>query len=142
MPAADPASAPGRSPDGPPAPPPGALAREEEGHGDTITLAHGFTQTRRLWGGLDRRLAARFRVRRVDLPGHGDSAGIRAGVPEAATGLVDAGGPGAYLGYSMGARHCLRAALDHPEAVTSLVLISGTAGLEDPPGAGDPSRRG
>jgi 2-succinyl-6-hydroxy-2,4-cyclohexadiene-1-carboxylate synthase len=32
----------------------------------------------------------------------------------------------------MGARYCLHAALSHPERVSALVLLSGTAGLEDP----------
>ena len=41
-------------------------------------------------------------------------------------------GPAAYLGYSMGARFCLHLALARPQAVESLVLISGTAGIDDP----------
>ena len=42
------------------------------------------------------------------------------------------GGRADYLGYSMGARFCLHLALDQPERVESLVLISGTAGIDDP----------
>ena len=45
---------------------------------------------------------------------------------------MHAAGPGSYVGYSMGARYCLHAALAHPEVVESLVLVSGTAGLGDP----------
>jgi 2-succinyl-6-hydroxy-2,4-cyclohexadiene-1-carboxylate synthase len=38
---------------------------------------------------------------------------------------------GILVGYSMGARMALHAALQHPETVTHLVLVSGTAGIED-----------
>jgi 2-succinyl-6-hydroxy-2,4-cyclohexadiene-1-carboxylate synthase len=38
---------------------------------------------------------------------------------------------GILVGYSMGARMALHAALQHPEKVTHLVLVSGTAGIAD-----------
>jgi 2-succinyl-6-hydroxy-2,4-cyclohexadiene-1-carboxylate synthase len=41
------------------------------------------------------------------------------------------GGEADYLGYSMGARFCLHLAILQPELVRSLVLISGTAGIDD-----------
>jgi len=37
-----------------------------------------------------------------------------------------------YVGYSMGGRLALRLALDRPELVSALVLVSATAGIEDP----------
>ncbi len=37
-----------------------------------------------------------------------------------------------YLGYSMGARFCLHLALARPDLVRRLVLVSGTAGIDDP----------
>jgi len=121
-----------------PSPPPvparpatGPLHAETIGRGGRLVLAHGFTQTGRLWGGLDRILARHHQVVRVDLPGHGRSSGVRADLPTTADSLVAAGGRGTYLGYSMGARVCLHAALDRPTSVESLVLISGTAGIED-----------
>ena len=42
------------------------------------------------------------------------------------------GGPAAWLGYSMGGRYALHVALRHPRLVEKLVLVSTTAGLEDP----------
>jgi 2-succinyl-6-hydroxy-2,4-cyclohexadiene-1-carboxylate synthase len=39
------------------------------------------------------------------------------------------GGAGAYVGYSMGGRLCLRLALDRPEVVSRLVLVSASPGL-------------
>jgi pimeloyl-ACP methyl ester carboxylesterase len=68
----------------------------------------------------------------VDLPGHGGSGPVRATLAEGAGLLADAGGRATYLGYSMGARFCLQLALARPAVVDRLVLISGTAGLEDP----------
>jgi 2-succinyl-6-hydroxy-2,4-cyclohexadiene-1-carboxylate synthase len=102
------------------------------GQGPRLVLAHGFTQTGAVWGSLDTRLATDHQVVRVDMPGHGDSAGVRADLPQGAGLLGTVGGRAAYLGYSMGARFCLHLALDQPERVDSLVLISGTAGIEDP----------
>jgi 2-succinyl-6-hydroxy-2,4-cyclohexadiene-1-carboxylate synthase len=68
----------------------------------------------------------------VDAPGHGGSSAIEADLADGASLLVDAAGRGTYVGYSMGARVCLHAALAHPDAVERLVLLSGTPGIEDP----------
>jgi len=45
---------------------------------------------------------------------------------------VERGGRADYVGYSMGARVCLQAAVDHPASIERLVLISGTAGIDHP----------
>lgn len=97
-------------------------------------LAHGFTQTGRLWGPFGDELAAGRLLVRVDLPGHGGSSAVRADLPAAGDLLAMAGGAGPYdlLGYSLGARVALHAALAHPDRVRRLVLIGGTAGIEDP----------
>ena len=110
----------------------GVLDAEEVGAGRRLVLAHGFTQTARCWGALADDLAADHRLVLVDLPGHGRSAEVDADLATGADLLVRAGGRGCYVGYSMGARFCLHAALAHPEKVASLVLVSGTAGLDDP----------
>jgi 2-succinyl-6-hydroxy-2,4-cyclohexadiene-1-carboxylate synthase len=86
-----------------------------------------------VWGGLDDDLAADHRLVLVDLPGHGGSATVAADLWAGAARLGDAGGPGTYLGYSMGARFCLHLALQHPDLVERLVLVSGTAGIDDAP---------
>ena len=106
-------------------------------------LAHGFTQTSRSWDPIRARLAARLpdvETVAVDLPGHGDSADVEATLWGAADHLVQRGGPGTYVGYSMGGRVCLHAALSHPESVERLVLIGATAGIPDP-GERDDRRR-
>jgi 2-succinyl-6-hydroxy-2,4-cyclohexadiene-1-carboxylate synthase len=96
-----------------------------------VVLAHGFTQTGRVWGGMDRHLAADHRIVRLDLPGHGQSSSVRAGLTDGALLIGQAGGPAVYVGYSMGARFCLDLALVRPDLTAGLVLISGTAGIDD-----------
>jgi 2-succinyl-6-hydroxy-2,4-cyclohexadiene-1-carboxylate synthase len=41
-------------------------------------------------------------------------------------------GPAEYVGYSMGGRLCLQLALDRPEVVERLVLVSASPGIADP----------
>ncbi len=108
------------------------LHRERRGDGPALVLAHGFTQTHRIWGGLDADLAADHAVAAVDLPGHGASGGVAADLVTGAALLGAAGGAADYLGYSMGARFCLHLALARPDLVRRLVLVSGTAGIDDP----------
>jgi 2-succinyl-6-hydroxy-2,4-cyclohexadiene-1-carboxylate synthase len=67
----------------------------------------------------------------VDLPGHGGSGGVRVGFEEAAGLVGEAGGVGAYVGYSLGGRLCLRLALERPDLVRALVMIGGSPGIAD-----------
>jgi 2-succinyl-6-hydroxy-2,4-cyclohexadiene-1-carboxylate synthase len=97
-----------------------------------VVLVHGFTQTQASWEPVAARLRSRWRLVRVDLPGHGGSAGVRAGFAEAAGLLGECGGRAAYVGYSLGGRLCLRLALDRPELVRALVLLGASPGIADP----------
>jgi 2-succinyl-6-hydroxy-2,4-cyclohexadiene-1-carboxylate synthase len=100
--------------------------------GGRVVLAHGFTQTQASWAPVGERLARRWQVVRVDLPGHGRSGRVRVGF-EAAAGLVgETGGVAAYVGYSLGGRLCLRLALDRPDLVRALVLVGASPGIADP----------
>ncbi len=98
-----------------------------------IVLAHGFTQTARSWATVQRLLADRGYpdAVAVDLAGHGDATDLAHDLVQSGDHLVAAGGIGTYVGYSMGGRIALHAALAHPDAVQRLVLISTTAGIED-----------
>lgn len=96
-----------------------------------LTLVHGFTQTGRSWAPVVPALAAHFDVATPDLPGHGSLAHRPAGVDEAARSVGEAGGRGAYVGYSMGGRVALHLALSRPDLVERLVLVSTSAGIED-----------
>lgn len=97
-------------------------------------LAHGFTQTSRSWGPIIRRLGELrpgADAVAVDLPGHGDADDVVTDLWGVADHLVRVGGNAAYVGYSMGGRVALHAAIAHPEAVERLVLIGATAGIDD-----------
>lgn len=101
---------------------------------DRAVFAHGFTQTARSWGEVRARLgteAPSLASVAVDLPGHGEATDVRTNLWGAAEHLVAHGGSGAYVGYSMGGRVALHAALSRPDAVQRLVLIGATAGIDD-----------
>lgn len=110
------------------------LHTETSSRGPRLVLAHGFTQTGRLWGPFGDALAARHELVRVDLPGHAGSTGVQVDLVEGGKLLVAAGGetPFDLLGYSLGARFALHAGLARPDLVRRLVLIGATAGIEDP----------
>lgn len=100
-----------------------------------IVLAHGFTQTARSWSRIETLLAAQLadtEIVAVDLPGHGEcTAPADADLWASADHLVTVGGDAHYVGYSMGGRVALHAALQAPGRVRSLVLIGATAGIDD-----------
>ncbi len=109
-----------------------------------FVLAHGFTQTARSWATVQQLIESRLpdaATIAVDLPGHGDApAPADADLWASAARLVDEGGPGTYVGYSMGGRVALHAALERPDAVERLVLIGATAGIDDPDRADSATR--
>lgn len=103
-------------------------------HGDQrqrLVLLHGFTQTSGCWGPVGDDLAGDHDVVRLDAPGHGANAAVRADLVEGAALAAKAGGRAIYVGYSMGARLALHVALGHPDLVEGLVLVGGTPGIED-----------
>jgi 2-succinyl-6-hydroxy-2,4-cyclohexadiene-1-carboxylate synthase len=99
-----------------------------------VVCVHGFSQTKESWLTLVDLLSpglpdTQFVL--VDLPGHGGSAATIADLPHTAELLINVGGKATYIGYSLGARVVLHAALSRPDAVESSVFISGTPGIED-----------
>jgi len=99
-----------------------------------LVLLHGFTQTGRSWQPVRHALAGRYRSVAPDLPGHGDFAGRRpasfAACDAYLRALADA--PFTLVGYSMGGRIALHAALSLGARVARLVLIGASPGLADP----------
>lgn len=112
------------------------LSPDTAGTGERLVLLHGFTQNARCWGRFGDELTADppdgLEVLAVDLPGHGRSGHDDADLPCAAALVADAAGAGVYLGYSLGGRVALHAALARPDLVRGLVLIGATAGIDDP----------
>ena len=97
-----------------------------------VALVHGFTQTSNSMLPLATKTSSRYTVNLVDAPNHGGSTDVSLDCSAGADALCATVGDATYIGYSMGARLCLHAALQHPRQVKALVLISGTAGIEDP----------
>ncbi|HLW45610.1 MAG TPA: alpha/beta fold hydrolase [Acidimicrobiales bacterium] len=124
------------------------LHAEKSGSGPRLVLAHGFTQTSRSWGRFADLVGVGRELVRVDLPGHGGSSEVRADVAESARLLLEVSssvGEGFdLLGYSLGARVALCAALSAPAAASGLrrlVLIGGTGGIDDPEARSERRRR-
>jgi 2-succinyl-6-hydroxy-2,4-cyclohexadiene-1-carboxylate synthase len=109
---------------------PAAIHVERRGAGPRLVLVHGFTQTSRSWAAIADDLAADHEVVTVDAPGHGASAPADGGLAVGADAMVAAAGAGVYVGYSMGARYVLRAALARPDAVRAAVLLGAHPGIE------------
>jgi 2-succinyl-6-hydroxy-2,4-cyclohexadiene-1-carboxylate synthase len=88
-----------------------------------IRLIHGFTQTATSWNPVEARLPTDWDVQALEVPDGLDFVATSEAIGHRG------GGSGTWVGYSMGARLCLRLALDRPEVVQRLVLVSGTAGI-------------
>jgi 2-succinyl-6-hydroxy-2,4-cyclohexadiene-1-carboxylate synthase len=104
--------------------------------GESVVLLHGFSATSRGWDGVVAHLPPeRYRPFALDLPGHGSAADGERPITFAgcvAHVLGRAPEHFALCGYSLGGRVALHVALAAPERVRRLVLVSSTAGIEDP----------
>lgn len=116
-------------------------AVSESGQGPAVVLLHGFTGSAASWGLIRDRLAQRYRVLMIDLPGHGGTESpadpVRYAMEPVAADIVALlsrlGVERAHLvGYSMGGRLALFMALRYPGHWRSLTLESALPGLSDP----------
>lgn len=101
---------------------------------DVLAL-HGFTGRGSDFGALAAAMPG-VRFATPDLPGHGPAPRLPAGLDACLATIYGAvektAGPPVLLGYSMGGRIALHAALATPERFAALVLIGASPGLEDP----------
>jgi 2-succinyl-6-hydroxy-2,4-cyclohexadiene-1-carboxylate synthase len=89
----------------------------------TIVFVQGFTQTASAWSSvLSGTTGLEDTIVFGDLP-------IAENFEATALAIGELGGAGVYVGYSMGGRLCLRLALDRPDLVHALVLVSTSPGL-------------
>ncbi len=98
---------------------------EVRGAGPPLLLLHGWAMHGGVFGPLTERLASRFEVHVVDLPGHGHSGACD--TPLALEAVVDALlqrlPRAAWLGWSLGGLFALHAAATRPRAVSGLAML-------------------
>jgi pimeloyl-[acyl-carrier protein] methyl ester esterase len=100
---------------------------ETIGSGPNLTLLHGWGLNGAVWDSSRERLAAKFTLHLVDLPGHGHSASVHlATLDEFAAAVTASAPPGHLLGWSLGGQLALAIAAREPLFVDKLVLIGTT----------------
>jgi 2-succinyl-6-hydroxy-2,4-cyclohexadiene-1-carboxylate synthase len=99
-----------------------------------VVLLHGFTHTGASWDPVVAALAERYLALAPDIRGHGGAWNRTPVTLEAVLEDVAALAPGRFVlvGYSMGGRIALHAALALPERIERLVLIGASPGIADP----------
>jgi 2-succinyl-6-hydroxy-2,4-cyclohexadiene-1-carboxylate synthase len=100
----------------------------------TVLLLHGFTHTGSSWKPVVAALGERYRSLTPDLRGHGAGGDNTPVTLAAVLGDLDpllARGEVTLVGYSMGGRVALHAALAWPEQVVRLVLIGASPGIAE-----------
>jgi len=105
------------------------------GSGPALLLLHGFPQTRAMWHRVAGRLAERYTVVATDLRGYGDASKPEGGADHGAyskramaadqLAVMRALGHERFMvaGHDRGGRVAHRLALDHPEAVSRLMVL-------------------
>jgi 2-succinyl-6-hydroxy-2,4-cyclohexadiene-1-carboxylate synthase len=103
---------------------------------ESVVLLHGFSGTGRAWDGVAAVLQREgYLPLAPDLPGHGTASDCERPITFSACArhvLADAPERFAMYGYSLGGRVALHVALSAPERVSRLVLVSTSAGIDDP----------
>ncbi len=113
-----------------------SLAYEVAGSGPPLILLHGLSGSGRWWGKNVPAFADSFRTYAVDLPGFGESRGVRWSrlddiADRLANWLVDEGMPKAHVaGHSLGGAVAARLAARHPDRVDRLVLVDAAIRLQ------------
>jgi 2-succinyl-6-hydroxy-2,4-cyclohexadiene-1-carboxylate synthase len=98
-----------------------------------VVLLHGFTHTGASWDPVVAALGERYRAFAPDIRGHGSASALAPVTLEAVLDDLAALAPARFtlVGYSMGGRLALHAALALPARVDRLVLIGASPGIAD-----------
>lgn len=117
---------------------------DTRGDGPDLVLIHGWAMHAGIFAPLVERLADRFRLHLVDLPGHGASPERDSGFDpaECARRLLAATPRAIWCGWSLGGLVCLDAALQSPHQVRALAMIASSPRFvvgDDWPHGVDPS---
>ncbi|HXW59005.1 MAG TPA: alpha/beta fold hydrolase [Solirubrobacteraceae bacterium] len=103
---------------------------------ESVVLLHGFGGTGRTWDGVVARLdRERYMPLALDLPGHGSERDCERPItfPRCVARVLERAPERFSLcGYSLGGRIALQLVLAAPQRVRTLVLVSTSAGIEDP----------
>ena len=107
----------------------GSLHVEATGQGPPLVLLHGWAMHSEMWGPLLPRLAQRYRVHAVDLPGHGHSAPspeftLDCVVAALNSAFATGAHPLTVLGWSLGGLVAMRWARSAPARVGRVVLVA------------------
>ncbi|MEN8234911.1 MAG: alpha/beta fold hydrolase, partial [Actinomycetota bacterium] len=109
-----------------------ALAIRIFGSGRPVAALHGFTLTGKQFASL---AGSDLQIHAADLPGHGrtrvDPIDLSTTVTAVAEWLASFDQPVPLMGYSQGGRIALLTALEYPDLVERLVLVSTSLGIED-----------
>jgi pimeloyl-[acyl-carrier protein] methyl ester esterase len=107
----------------------GRLHTETYGEGPSVVWVHGWGMHAGVWRDFALSLARAFQVVLVDLPGHGRSGMIPDfSLPGVVRSLFAVAPPKAHwLGWSLGAEISLAFASMHPDRVSSLAMMAGSA---------------
>ncbi len=111
---------------------------DRSGRGPVLLLVHGWAMHGGIFAGLAEALAARFRILRVDLPGHGGSrsSSVPLALDAVADDLVEVldaaaadaehrdDGPALVVGWSLGGLFAMAFAARHPARVRGLGMIA------------------
>src|SRR5215207_10631776 len=103
---------------------------EKHGDGAPLVLLHGGIGSGQMFARLAPALAAGRRVIVIDLQGHGRTGDVDrpfdvSAMADDVAGVIEQlGGKADLLGYSLGGTVALRLALQHPERVNDLVVVS------------------
>lgn len=93
-----------------------------------LALVHGWGMNARVFDALAELLAADFEVRALNLPGHGGREPVMGNTLQSWTDDLARQLPdgATLLGWSLGGQLAMRAALDHPDRISRLILLATT----------------